>query len=133
MIRQDLKPARVPHQTTLLGWVDETTLGGVVSYRSIGSQQKFHIDVIAVALGLRGRGGAWAREALKTGLDYITADVDAHGYHAAVVAATIHEDNRPSQRLFAQERFEVTEQELDRYQTWALDLIVGGGMFDDIA
>ena len=130
LIRQDLKPARVPHRTTLLGWTRDEQLGGVVSYLAVGSEQKFKIDVIAVALALRRRGGGWAREGLTTALDFITAEADQHGFHAALIAASVHEDNRPAQDLFEREGFRVTGEEPDGYQTWALELIVSGGIFD---
>lgn len=129
MIRQTLKPARVPGQTTLLGWTRGHTLGGVVSYRVIGTEQSFQIDIIAVELQYRRRGGLWAREALETALDFIAADADGNGYHAPRVAASIHQDNGPSQRLFDQAGFEHASVQPDGYETWSTTLDIAGGLF----
>jgi RimJ/RimL family protein N-acetyltransferase len=129
LIRSRLKPVGEPGRTVLLGWDARGDLGGVSTYRALGSAS-FNIDAIAVAQRFRHRGGGWALEALSTTLDYITADADGDGYTTASVAAQIHEDNRPSQRLFESQRFEQTDVAPDGYQVWAAVLVVEGAVFD---
>ena len=122
LIRQKLRPVGDPNRTVLVGW-DASDLGAVVTYRSHG-HGTFTIDIIAVALRYRHRGGGWAREALATALDFITADADGHGYSRALVGAFIHEKNRPSQRLFQHEGFAQTAEHLEGYQFWSVELVI---------
>lgn len=130
MIRERLKPVGSPARTVLLGWSPSDDLGGVAAYRTLG-QASFSIDVIAVAQQYRNRGGGWAREALSTTLDFLTADADSDGYTFAKVAATIHEDNRPSQRLFASQQFEHTDERPEGYQVWSAEFVVAGAFVDE--
>jgi RimJ/RimL family protein N-acetyltransferase len=130
MIRENLKPAGEPGRTTLLGWDTHGSLGGVSTYRSIGSAAQFSIDAIAVASRFRHKGGGCALEAISTTLDYLTAEADAHGYSVMTVAATIHEDNRPSQHLFERQGFEQTDEQPHGYQVWSADIVVEGAAFD---
>jgi hypothetical protein len=103
----------------------EGSLGGVAAYQSLVSEG-FLIGPIAVARPYRHRGGGWAIEALTTALDFMTAEADAEGYSAVRVAAKIHEDNRPSQRLFEGQRFEQTSVRADGYQVWSAEFPIEG-------
>lgn len=129
MIRERLKPAGTHHRTVLLGWDGHSELGGVSSYRSLGSA-RYALDVVAVALRYRHRGGGWALEAMSNTLDYLTADADADGYSLMQVGAKIHEKNRPSQRLFERQGFEQTDEEPDGYQVWSASFMIEGAKFD---
>lgn len=118
LIRHSLAPVGDPDRTVLLGLDAAGKLGALTTYRSLGEAQ-FELDIVAVALAYRHRGGGWASEALRTTLDYMTADADGLGYDSIDVAARIHEDNRPSQRLFISEEFDQTDVLPDGYQVWS--------------
>lgn len=123
-IRKRLAPVGDHNRTVLLGH-DTQGLAAVSTYRTFNTAT-FQIDILAVELRCRDRGGGWAIEALATTLDYISADAVADGYDGAVVTASIHEANRPSQRLFESQRFEQTDVLPDGYQVWTAEFPVTG-------
>lgn len=126
MIRERLTPAGEPNRTVLLGWAGDS-LGAVSSYRLLGGSN-FQIDVLAVAQEFRHRGGGWALETIGTTLDYITADAAGAGAPTFTAGAWIHQDNRPSQRLFERQGFEQTaDQKPEGYQVWSATFPVALG------
>jgi RimJ/RimL family protein N-acetyltransferase len=123
LIRTQLNCVGDPSRTVLLGRSEDGALGGVTSYRRLSSSQ-YVVEVVAVAVRHRHKGGGVAREALATTLDYLTADAVADGYSMVTVSAKVHEKNRPSQFLLTHEGFAQTGDDGDGYQVWAMDLLL---------
>ncbi len=132
MIRKSLNPpCAYPHEAWI-GWDESGAIGAVVVLQEMDGPPQVDLDVVAVHLRFRRRGGGWAREAVRHALDTVTTTAHAAGVDVVEFGAWVHEDNRAAQKLLESFGLDQTAQRDDGYQRWARDVIVGGGMFDVI-
>lgn len=109
-----------PRETTVLVGENADGLAAVSCFTRLDGPSVVHLDLMAVSVRLRGQGGAYAREMVRTTLERIEADaIDAGGLEMKVVGE-IYKDNVPCLRLVHSFGLNFVEEAETGAQTWAL-------------
>lgn len=121
-------PPCQPPDFALLGR-DKNGIGGFVFWEELDGPALVEIHVAAVALRLRGKGGGWADEMMRTVFDQLTGRALENQVEAVGVATWIHEKNRGSQRLCRRYGMVHTGKCMNgdpTLQRWTTQILVGG-------
>ncbi|GAA2531645.1 hypothetical protein GCM10010409_01460 [Mycolicibacterium diernhoferi] len=107
----------------LVGRTDDQTIVAAAHliFDTAPPLMEVHIGCLAVSVSVRGQGGSVANEALAVATELALEQASSSGLDA-VLTATIHTKNRPSELLAARAGFEPLSVPTNDYQSWALRL-----------
>jgi N-acetylglutamate synthase-like GNAT family acetyltransferase len=112
------KPSLERDESMILG-LDDVGVAAVCAWARYANPGQVLLQLVAVAMRHRDRGGLCAKEAVETVMTIISADARSAGAVTLLVEARIDRQNEPSKRLFSQAGFVYVDDCTENLERWA--------------